>query len=46
MAQTVCVRPDAADVTQLAAIAEDQSHPPKHIQRAHSVLLSDEYLDV
>src|SRR3954462_5431836 len=46
MAQTVCVLPDAADVTRLAAIAQDGSRPLKHIQRARIVLLSAEPLSV
>ncbi|RYF23805.1 MAG: helix-turn-helix domain-containing protein, partial [Oxalobacteraceae bacterium] len=46
MAQTVCVLPDAADVTRLAAIAQDRSRPLKHIQRARIVLLSAERLSV
>jgi transposase len=46
MAQTVCVLPDAADVTRLAAIAQDRSRPLKYIQRARIVLLSAERLSV
>src|SRR3954462_11795236 len=46
MAQTVCVLPDAADVTRLAAIAQDRSRPLKHVQRARIVLLSAERLSV
>lgn len=46
MAQTVCVIPSAADLSDLSAIVADRARPLKHIQRARIVLLSAERLCV